>query len=286
LVLAVLANRSLTAKGRRARARILLAAEPLFATRGFHGASMRDVAAAAGFPLATVVYHFAKKQQLYAAVLAAIGGDLEVAIDTAVRGGDPRARVRGFAAALVGWMLRYPQRVRLLLRELLDNPVRVARASHLPLAAFLVRAAEVVGEARAAGVLDLEVPELAVLHVVGGISYVIAARPTLERIGRRTAGRGIPRHAARYERDAVAFACRVLGVTSHQEPSHASRPAAPARPSRARSPRAQDHRRRRKVVDLAGRELPRSRGSRARADAAVPRAAARGRPRVPARGAR
>jgi AcrR family transcriptional regulator len=269
LVLALSADRSLTPKGRRAYARILVSAEPLFATCGFHGTSMRDVAAAADLPLATVVYHFARKQQLYAAVLAAIGRELELALEAVVRTSDPRARIVGFAAMLVRWLLAYPQRVRLLLRELLDNPVRVARAAQLPLAAFLVRATALVDDGRAAGVLAVERPALAVLHLIGGVSYVVAARPTLERIRRRTAGRGIPPVVERYERDAFAFACHVLGVTNHEEPTHERRPAAPARPSRARSPRARDHRRRRQAVDPAGRALHRPRGLRARAHRAV-----------------
>ena len=51
--------RSHTPKGQRAREHILATAEDAFAERGFHGTSMRDLAAAADLPLATLVYHFA-----------------------------------------------------------------------------------------------------------------------------------------------------------------------------------------------------------------------------------
>src|SRR4051812_4949767 len=117
--------RSQTPKGRRARERILEAAEQLFVTVGFHGASIRDVGKAAGMPLATVVYHFARKEQLYATVLEAIGEELMQGLDQ-ITPGPPDAQTEGLIAALLRWTHDQPGRVQLLLRELLDNPGRVA----------------------------------------------------------------------------------------------------------------------------------------------------------------
>lgn len=50
------------------RDRILREAERLFALQGFHGASMRDIATAAGVGVSIVVYHFETKQNLYRAL--------------------------------------------------------------------------------------------------------------------------------------------------------------------------------------------------------------------------
>lgn len=47
------------------RERILRAAERLFAMQGFHGTSMREIAAAAKVGLSIVVYHFGTKLDLY-----------------------------------------------------------------------------------------------------------------------------------------------------------------------------------------------------------------------------
>ena len=47
------------------RNNILQAAAQLFASRGFHGVSIRDVAEAAGVPLALVGYYFGPKVELY-----------------------------------------------------------------------------------------------------------------------------------------------------------------------------------------------------------------------------
>jgi AcrR family transcriptional regulator len=45
------------------------AAEKLFARRGFHGTSVRDITSAAGVDLALVNYHFGSKKELLAAVI-------------------------------------------------------------------------------------------------------------------------------------------------------------------------------------------------------------------------
>jgi AcrR family transcriptional regulator len=55
-------------RGDTRAAAILLAAEQLFAQRGYHGVSIRQIADAAGVPLALVGYHFGPKQDLFHAV--------------------------------------------------------------------------------------------------------------------------------------------------------------------------------------------------------------------------
>ena len=63
------------------RTNILLAAEKLFATRGFHAVSIRDIAAEAAVPLALVGYYYGAKHELYHAIFQSwspvIAGRLE-----------------------------------------------------------------------------------------------------------------------------------------------------------------------------------------------------------------
>ena len=201
--------RSHTPKGARAREKILGSAEKLYAASGFHGTSMRDVADAAALPLASVVYHFAKKEQLYAAVLSAIGEhlvrEMTRALDDDLRSWSER--LDAVVHALVAWTEGYPGRVKLLLRELLDNPSRVARASKLPLAPVLLRLAAFVEDGIRAGAFRRVLPETAVLHLVGAVSYFVAARPTVRRIVGVTRDR---RMTSSYEREAIALARRMF----------------------------------------------------------------------------
>jgi AcrR family transcriptional regulator len=195
--------RSHTPKGRAARENILQAAEALLAARGFHGTSMRDVADEAGVPLASALYHFGKKEQLHAAVLRAIAEDLQARLGKALaRLGSHDTRLDALIDALLDWAHERPGRVRLLLRELLDNPTRVAKASHLPLAPVLQTMTGFVAEATPPGSA-----ETAVLHVVGAISYVVAARPTVDRIVGPARAKVL---AARYRDEAKRFARRAL----------------------------------------------------------------------------
>jgi AcrR family transcriptional regulator len=195
--------RSHTPKGRAAREKILQAAETLLAAHGFHGTSMRDVAEGAGVPLASALYHFGKKEQLHAAVLGGIAEDLQQRLGKALSGDASHdTRLERLLDALLDWAEERPGRVRLLLRELLDNPRRVAKAAHLPLAPVLQTMTAFVAEGPAP-----IAPETAVLHVVGAISYVVAARPTVDRIVGHARAKAL---AARYRADAKQFARRAL----------------------------------------------------------------------------
>lgn len=64
------------------RLNILLAAEKLFAQHGFHGVSIRDIAAEAGVPLALVGYYFGAKHELYRAIFEAWSPMLQGRLDS------------------------------------------------------------------------------------------------------------------------------------------------------------------------------------------------------------
>jgi AcrR family transcriptional regulator len=61
---------------RPTKEKLMDAAEQLFARRGFHGTSVRDITGAAGVDLALVNYHFGSKKQLLAAVIERRGNVL------------------------------------------------------------------------------------------------------------------------------------------------------------------------------------------------------------------
>jgi AcrR family transcriptional regulator len=218
--------RSHTPKGKASRARALSAAEALFASRGFHGTSLRDVAAEAGMPLAGVVYHFPKKEALYGAVLEEIASELMSrlalplpVIDDAV---EYAARLDDAIVALGRWASERPHRVRLLLREVMDNAARVARASRLPLAPMLTSLVSFVERGVRLKVVATLWPETAVLHLVGALSYFAVTRPTLRRIVGAERERAL---AAAYEPEFHELARRVLGVSKEKQhgPKHGNR---------------------------------------------------------------
>jgi len=64
-------------RGRRARSAVLAAATELFAERGYSGTSIADVAAAAGVAKPSVLYHFADKDDLWRACVAALWAEVD-----------------------------------------------------------------------------------------------------------------------------------------------------------------------------------------------------------------
>ena len=77
--------------------RLLLAAGEIFAERGFHAATIKDITDRAGASLASINYHFRDKAELYSAVLRRIGEEAAEIIppDNALSGDAP-TRFRQF----------------------------------------------------------------------------------------------------------------------------------------------------------------------------------------------
>ena len=113
-----------TARARRAidaatKARVLAAATALFAERGFHGTTVRDIAERAGTNVASGHYHFGSKRDLYVEVLRACFADVRRIL---ARGGaqpDARTLDRMSRAALEALV---EKRVGLMLGNLLGPP--------------------------------------------------------------------------------------------------------------------------------------------------------------------
>jgi AcrR family transcriptional regulator len=74
---------------------ILRAAAVLIAERGYHGASMRDLARAVGLQMASLYHHFGSKQELLVAIMREAMADLGAVVEAAVAeaGPDPHDRL-------------------------------------------------------------------------------------------------------------------------------------------------------------------------------------------------
>src|SRR5438094_9499460 len=80
------------------RQRLLDAAGPLFAERGFGATSVRDICRAAGVNQAAINYHFRDKEQFYSEAVrhAAACCTARVPLPTWVPGTPPRQKLRDF----------------------------------------------------------------------------------------------------------------------------------------------------------------------------------------------
>jgi AcrR family transcriptional regulator len=114
---------------RNTREEILGLSVPLFATVGFDGVSMRDIAVAVGVTPAALYHHFSDKEQLY---LDAVGyafeekvGPLKTLLDG---GGNPWERIEAFITRLANLLAAERDFLRLMQWVLLDSDERRQRS--------------------------------------------------------------------------------------------------------------------------------------------------------------
>jgi len=171
-----------TAKGERARQQILDVAERLFAARGVHGTSVRDVAGELGIPTASLLHHFPRKERLYGAVLRRIAAELSEVLERGISGeGDHVVKLRRLTRRFWRWSQDRPDHCVLLLRDMLDRGARIEEAGELPLAPVIQRFAGFIREGQAAGVFRAIDPVMFVIHLAGSVSYFQVALPVLTR---------------------------------------------------------------------------------------------------------
>ncbi len=104
------------------RAKILDAAEELFALRGFGGVGLSEVAELAGLGKASLFHHFPSKAQLYCAVMARVLTTLDDALVRALaEGGSPTARLDRWVDTTVDMLATNRSYPRLLVRVLVED---------------------------------------------------------------------------------------------------------------------------------------------------------------------
>jgi AcrR family transcriptional regulator len=103
------------------REAILDAAKQAFATSGFHGTSIDDVASAAGISKALIYEHFPSKQALHATLIAQqadeLFGRLAAVVDPEL---DPEQRLRNGVDAFLGFVEERREAWRALVRDAAD----------------------------------------------------------------------------------------------------------------------------------------------------------------------
>jgi AcrR family transcriptional regulator len=149
------------------RGRILLAAVQLFASKGFAGTSIRDIAPAAGVQTATLYGHFASKDEMLEE-LVRIGYEEHLkTIRAAVLAApsDPRDQLAALIRAQVLFHVDYRLAAVVINNELPKlNPERMARVGVLGSETIRLRA-EILERGVAQGVFSVEDADLAAIAI-------------------------------------------------------------------------------------------------------------------------
>ncbi len=107
-------------KGERTAARILDAAETVFAERGFEAASLREIARRADIQQPGLYNHFASKRDLYAAVLDRALTPMAEAMGERVQGARSRKDFERLPAVMTDLLLDHP-RISALFQQALQS---------------------------------------------------------------------------------------------------------------------------------------------------------------------
>jgi AcrR family transcriptional regulator len=169
-------------RGAATRGRVLDAAESLFATRGFAGTGLREIARKAGIQQPSLYRHFAGKAELYAAVLdralRPILEALEAALDDDPDAIDHVVLLSGVLDALG----RYPNVPLLLLHEVTSAEGRLEPELRRSFQPVIRRAARIITRA-SNGALDQEETSLWLVTLFFAGAGYFAAAPILELVG-------------------------------------------------------------------------------------------------------
>lgn len=105
-----------------ARGKIAVAAEQLFAARGYDGTVVRDIAKAAGVNAAMIHYYFGSKEGLYRAILEGAASKVRsLLVETASGHDSTREKLAHFVDAYAAYILSHPNLARILYREMLTG---------------------------------------------------------------------------------------------------------------------------------------------------------------------
>jgi TetR/AcrR family transcriptional regulator len=161
------------------KARILAAAEMLFAERGAAGTSIREVAESAGVNTALVHYYFGSKEALHQSVFVAVATDV-AAMAHAIQdgGGTATERLRRYVQGFARFVVTHPHRPQLILRDLVDGAPTLKKALasglqpvHIRVLAAIVADGVATGEFR-----DVDV-QLIPITILGMVAQFVVARP-------------------------------------------------------------------------------------------------------------
>ena len=172
-----------TRVGLDTRSALLQAATRLFAQRGFYGTSIAAISEELGLTKQALIHHFGSKEKLYGEVLQQIADELVATlIDATSDNADATIQLEKLLERMHQQRKTRPEQSQLLMRELLDNQPRAARAEAWYLKSFLrglvALIRRVPGWARASEAEALA----AAYQLIGAINYYAISEPTLTRI--------------------------------------------------------------------------------------------------------
>lgn len=202
-------------RSERTRARILEAAEEVFARRGYEGARLDQIAERVGVHRASIFYYFEGKEDLYEQVLAQLFDSLSETIFKAADASEGEAAIEVGISAFVTFLAERPSAARILLRAAVDaTPEDEQPADRRHLGKIVDRVTEILHESEEQGLCDPVDPVYLVMTVAGSILLSVTATPFLE--GEWSYDAPSPEQLERHKREVSRIVRRLLGLSDLQ----------------------------------------------------------------------
>jgi TetR/AcrR family transcriptional regulator len=171
------------------RQRVWAAAATAFATRGFDGAKVDEIAMDAGINKAMVYYHFADKLTLYRAILLDMFSAVALATtDVRTTGGAPEQQLRGYVNALIRAAEERPHFPAIWLREIAEEGRHLDEGIFAAIRSVLTNLTGILNDGVTAGVWRRVDPFLVQAGVAAPVMLVLATQGVRQRAGIGVAG--------------------------------------------------------------------------------------------------
>ncbi|MEO8035599.1 MAG: TetR/AcrR family transcriptional regulator [Acidobacteriota bacterium] len=169
------------------RQRILAAAAATFASHGFAGARIDEIADSAGINKAMLYYHVGDKEGLYTAVLIETIerglSSLRKAVDTAA---SPSEKLQTILDTLAAFGSSNPVFIPIILREVASGGKTLPDEMLARMGAIFRVVADVLAEGVGQGSFRRTDPLLTHVTLVGSMMFLVATQPVRERLSRAT----------------------------------------------------------------------------------------------------
>ncbi len=133
------------------RETILAAALPVFATYGYRGSTIDQIAKGAGMSKPNLLYYFRRKDEIYAALLQRTLAEWLAPLRMFERDGDPEAELRDYIVAKLRMSFEQPEASRLFANEILAGAPVIRPFLETDLRALVAAKAEVIAHWVASG---------------------------------------------------------------------------------------------------------------------------------------
>ncbi len=162
---------------------LLAGARKQFAERGFYGASLALVAGEVGLTKQALLYYFKRKEDLYGEVLREISQRLTRFLEAAAQRADPpEQQLEDIILGVYAASREYPLDTQILVRELLDNQSRAARAKDWYLRPFLDEIVSVLRRIPGLEGVTESAAFCMVYQLLGSVEYFAISTATLRRM--------------------------------------------------------------------------------------------------------